>query len=302
VNDTPADTTPAEPELERRCQVCHRNAVTVDGRGTDQTCATCLGRTRQHIVRLEIMATALLGEALLRTLNSEAAALAGPVADVEVWSYRRLSVLGQRIDPSWLEDQVDMHHPSWVLGTWEREARLHFGQVVSPGTSKPTLTEAVEFLLGDDGRTLARLAQDPDFAFGELANDMRICHDHVERVLALEDHVDRGAPCPNCGQAELRKDYGTDESDDMWTCPRCLQWWTDHDYRTRILAVYVGVAEALTASQIAEHYRVKESTIRTWVERGRVHRRGKDAQGRQLYDVAEVLACRDEPHTPLAAG
>ncbi len=276
--------------VERYCRVCRRTPVTIDGRGTDHTCATCLGRVRTHLKAIGIMSTAILGEAIKHNLNSPAAALAGPTADPETWDNRRISALAQRIDPRWLDDQVDLHHPAWVLGTWERHVRVHLHQTLSPGTSRPTLTEARTYL----GQHLTRLAHDARFPFDELAEDVRVCHNHVERVLALDEHVDRGAPCPACGAANLRKDYGTTEDDDRWTCPRCHQWWTETDYRAKVSGVYLGVAPALTASQIREQYRVPEGTIRSWVERGKVHRRGKDSHGRQLYDVAEVLACRDE--------
>lgn len=284
---------PDNTTIERNCQVCRRTPVTVDGRGTDQTCATCVGNTRTHIKNLGVMATALLGEAIRLNLNSNAAALAGPTADPETWGYRRASAIANRIDPRWLDDQVDMHHPAWILGTWEREARIHLKQILSPGTAQPTLTQARNYL----DQHLSHLAQAPDFAFDELATDIRQCHDHVERVLHLEEHIDRGAPCPACGQADLRKNYGTAEDDDRWTCPRCHQWWTETDYRAKIAGVYVGIAPALTASQIRETYRVPEGSTRGWATRGRVTKRGRDHHGRQLYDVAEVLACRDTQAT-----
>lgn len=275
---------------ERHCQVCTHRHVTVDGRGTDQTCATCLGETRTRIGALVTMSAALLGEALRRGINSHAAALAGPVADPEVWSYRRLSVLGQRIDPRWLEDQVDLLHPAWILGTWERETRIHLGQTVSPGTSKPTLTEAASYLTGH----LTRLAHDETFAFGEMADDIRTCHNHVERVLALDEHHEIGAPCPSCGnKAGLEKVYADTENGDKWTCGRCHQWWTELDYRAKVSGTYLAVAQVLTASQIREQYRVREGTVRQWVLRKKVRTAGRDDKGRQLYVVSDVLAARD---------
>lgn len=290
-----------EPCPERHCQVdrCHHH-VTVNGRGRDQTCATCLHEARTRIAAIGVMATALLGEALMMSLGSNAAALAGPTADPETWGYRRLSALANRIDPSWLDDQVDLHHPSWVLGTWEREARRHLEQTLSPGTSRPTLTEARDYL----DQHLTRLAHDSGFAFAELAEDVRLCHNHVERVLHLEVHTDRGAPCPACGRGDLEKSWGAAENDDRWTCPRCQQWWTEKDYWSKVDGTYLAVAAALTASQIQEQYRVPESTVRRWASGWRdrhgndhepvVRRRGYDGQRRQLYDVGDVLARRDE--------
>ena len=287
------DPTDETPIIERLCQVCRRAKVTVDGRGTDQTCATCLGETRTRLNALIVMSTALLGEAIRMSINSNATALAGPTADPETWGYRRMSALANRIDPKWLDDQVDMHHPCWVLGTWERQTRLHLQQILSPGTSRPTLTEAHTYL---DGH-LTRLAHEPDFAFDELAEDVRLCHDHVERVLHLEEHKDRGAPCPACGRGDLFKEYADTEKDDRWTCPKCHEWWTEIDYRAKVEGVYMGVAPSLTASQIREQYRVPEGSTRGWATKGRVTKRGTDAAGRLLYSVEDVLACRDQRAT-----
>lgn len=273
-------------EVERRCQVCKRARVTVDGRGSDQTCVKCLGETRTRLAAIVTMSAALLGEAITRGLNSEAFALAGPAADPEAWGYRRMSALASRIDPAWLDDQVDMHHPAWVLGTWQREARTHLDQTTS---TRPTLTEAAGYLNGH----LTRLAHDEAFAFDELAADVRLCHDHVERVLHLDEHHDTGVECPACGQARLRKDYAETEDADRWTCPRCKQWWTETDYRAKVSGTYVAVSPTLTASQISAEYRVPEGSIRGWATKGDVRKRGRDDSGRQLYEVEDVLACRD---------
>lgn len=290
-----------QPCTERHCQVvlvndrpC-RNHVTADGRGTDQTCATCLGETRTYLADIWTLSSALLGEAISRGIRSAAANLAGPVADVETWTNRRASVLAGRLDPSWLTEQGkeladdDVPHPLWVLATWERDVRVHLDQVLSPGTSRPTLTEARDYL----EHHLTWLAHDPDFDFAGLATALRDCRTHLERAVQLEEHHDTGAPCPACGNARLRKDYGATDDDDRWTCPRCKQWWTEHDYRVKIAGTYIAVAEALTASQIREQYRVPEGSTRGWATKGLVHKRGRDDAGRQLYDVAEVIACRD---------
>lgn len=282
-----------EPCPERHCQKCQRHHVTVEGRGTDLTCIECLSETRTKLAGILTLCTRLLGEAIVRGINSEAAMLTGPAADVEIWGYRRMSALAGRIDPKWLDDirEEDELHPLWILGTWEREVRNHLGQVLSPGSSKPTLTEARDYL----HTQLHIVAHDETFAFEEMAEDIAKCHSHLEAILAEGDQVDDGAPCPVCGRAKLLKDYGEAPDDDvMWHCPKCDNWWTDENYRDKILGVYVGVADRLTASQIHETYRVPEGTTRSWAERGKVAKRGKDAQGRMLYDVEQVLAARDE--------
>lgn len=282
-----------DPCPERHCRVCATAHVTVDGRGADHTCGTCLATTRSNLAQIWTYSTRLLGETILRGINSQAAALAGPVGNLEAWHNRRMSALAGRIDPIWLTEQVDVHHPLWVLGTWEREGRRHLGQTVSAGTSQPTLTEARDYL----DHHLTWLAHDDDFAFDELADDVHACRAHLENVLHDGDRPETGAPCPACGHRALVKDYGDTDTDDRWTCPRCNQWWTEHDYRAKVDGTYVHLAPALTASQIHATYRIPEGTTRSWAQRGKIRKRGKDHLGRMLYDVADVRACRDETAT-----
>jgi DNA-directed RNA polymerase subunit RPC12/RpoP len=83
----------------------------------------------------------------------------------------------------------------------------------------------------------------------------------------------------------------------LWVCPNrmCHQTWTERDYRMKVGAAYVLHARTLSASQIREAYRVPEGTVRRWAsgKNPTVRTRGKDAQGRQLYDVGDVLDMRD---------
>jgi len=46
----------------------------------------------------------------------------------------------------------------------------------------------------------------------------------------------------------------------------------------------------LTADDLANHHGIKPGTLRVWVTRGQVARRGRDHSGRQLYDVRQALA------------
>lgn len=287
------------PCAERHCQLCNHEHVTVEGRGTDQTCATCLSQVRTHLQAVLAMSTALLGEAISRGLNSEAFALAGPAADPEAWGYRRMSALANRIDPKWLDDQVDMHHPAWVIGTWTRETRDHLNQ---PTDTRPTLTEAHAYL----DSHLTRLAHDPAFAFDELATDIRVCHDHLERVLHLDEQRDTGVPCPTCRRPLQRRYAASGPAGDRWDCPRtgCVHGWTQGEYDAYVYRDYLGNADCLTAAQMLAQYRVTESTLRRWANDGHtdadgthhpasVKKRGYDGQRRQLYDVADVKRMRD---------
>ncbi len=87
---------------------------------------------------------------------------------------------------------------------------------------------------------------------------------------------------------------GDDPEEDRWACPKCKASYTEHDYRTKVEAVYVLHADRLTASQIAETYRLPERTVRHWGATGTVRTHGKDSAGRTLYDVDDTLARRDD--------
>ena len=299
-HDTGCDTAGCrgcKPCPERHCQVCSREHVTVAGRGTDETCAACIGITRDDLTKIGTLAARLLGEAILHGINSEAAMLDGPSADPEAWGYRRMSALAGRIDASWLDDNHDELHPLWVVGTWEQLTRDHLTQ---PSDARVTLTEARAYL---DGH-LSRLAHDDDFAFEEMATGLRRCRIHLEAVLHDGEQIETGAPCMSC-HVPLRL-IRTD-SEDRWSCPRCKQESTEAQYRFAVMAEFLEHSDQLTASQIEEKHGIPSSTIRRWAsditrsvggERktypARLRPVGKDSTGRKLYSVERVLALRDD--------
>lgn len=272
---------------ERHCALCGIEHVTHEGRGDDQVCAPCIGDVRTGIRAIVDMSERLLTEAVHRGVNSEAANLAGRTIDDaeghEAWRYRAMSAAMGRIPQ--LDD--DTQHPLWILGTWEMLVREHYDQ---PTRERLTLTAAREYLNGH----LTRLAHDVDFAFEELARDVRGCQAHLEDVLREGERDDLGVTCPPCGRARLVKSYGKTEDDDRWTCPKCRQWWTDEDYRDKVSGIFVGVANELTDRDMETRTRVPAATVRSWAHRGKVRKRGRSADGRVLYDVADVERVRDE--------
>lgn len=293
-----------EPCPERHCGVCDRQHVTVDGRGTDQTCAGCIGDTRTAIRRITELVDLMTAAATERGVNSLAAMHAGPVAASDRW-IRRHRLIGDAAAAAksdrdaawqrwlaWLDDCRDEQHPLWVLGQWDFTARDHLDQLIDGVGQVLDVPTTAAYL----DQHLTRLAHDDAYDFAQMSKELTGCRDHLEQVLAVAPYTETGAPCPACGRADLEKRYADDTtaSDDSWTCPKCHQWWTEHDYRTRIAAIYTGVAPVLTASQIREVYRVEEATVRKWAERGKVAKRGKDQHGRMLYDVAMVLDARDQ--------
>lgn len=205
---------------------------------------------------------------------------------------------------AWLDEADDERHPLWVLGSWDRLVAVHLGH---HRNLKVTIRAAADYLSSN----LTDLARFEDFAFDELAREIGECVTHVEGVLLLRDWVQRGAPCPVCGKGDLEKvwESGGPEYDeandayldtpghwaDLWVCSnaQCHQTWTEEEYRNKVEGIYMQAADRLTAAQIASTYRVSESTVRRWASESKVKRRGFDDQRRQLYDVADVKACRD---------
>ena len=275
----------------RGCQPCPDPHCASCGREhADSVCGGCLADARTSLGEIARMCGLLLDEAIHKGVTSEAAMLAGPVADPEAWSHRKRSAVADRIDAAWLTEADEVQHPLFVLGTWESMWRELCGQL--PDDDEPlTVASSVAWL----GRNLHDIAAMPDADFGTFRAEVAACRSYVEGVLRDGEQVERGTRCPMCGLADLVKAYGMTPDGDRWCCPRrsCSAAYTDHDYRAKVEAVYVLHADRLTASQIERTYRIKAGTLRQWVNRGSVTRRGTDRQGRQLYDVRQALAVRD---------
>lgn len=88
--------------------------------GEDElTCARCVGRTRADLRQILSLAPLMLPVALGAGVDSEAANLAGPAADVEAWTWRKVAARqGHAWHVSLIEDD-DERHPYSVLTRWE---------------------------------------------------------------------------------------------------------------------------------------------------------------------------------------
>lgn len=337
-----------EPCTKRHCTMPHCNRHLRREEAT--VCTPCIGSVRTNLVRIGELCRVVPTAALERgVVTSEAAVLAGPVPEWSTFDARRRHVLSGglcrcatrlRLCPdlqtfdgpvcdraekcnhlvcrnrtgrgncpdllAWLEDAGhDQQHPKWVLGSWDWLATHALGQT---RTLKLTVASAVAYL----DAVLTDLARTDDFPFPQFATDVADCRTHVEEVLFLADHVEKGAPCPECDRSgrkakPLERHYAADDQtgdSDLWVCPTCENVWDLEEYDKYVAREFQARAPRLTASQIHDQYRVPEGTLRRWANgwNGRdpiVRKRGKNAQGRQLYDVADVLAARDqkEPET-----
>ncbi|HRD59368.1 MAG TPA: hypothetical protein PL137_00560 [Nocardioides sp.] len=206
------------------------------------TCARCLGRTRTDIRQIVERAALMLPEALVAGVDSEAANLAGPAADVEAWSWRKVAAKQGR---SWHLSEVeddDEHHPVTVLGVWARMIAEDY-ELDCPNLSN--LSACAAFL----ERNLHRIANDENQDFRLMRDEIRRCRSHLESVLHDSLTPERGAPCPTCkdrGQfVRLQREFPhwcddpdcaqqfhftTDEAD-IWACPANREhWWTAAGY------------------------------------------------------------------------
>ena len=264
------------------------------------TCPRCVGKVRADIREVVRLSGQLMDEAIEKGVDSEAANLAGPAADPEAWSWRRLAAWERGADVTVLEDD-DPHHPLAVLGRWDFMLRADYDQ---PTALRCTLERAADYL---DGQ-LHRVAQDPEQDFALLASEVRACRGHLEDVLADGRRRETGAPCPACGVAPpLVKHYAhwceredcTREHDrtgagDHWQCPACKARWTEAEYRLWVADDYLDNADALTAADMAMVHGIRPSTLRKRAERDPLMKRGRNERGQMLYDVTRALSVEDE--------
>ncbi len=207
----------------------------------------------------------------------------------------------------WLSaNSVGEDDPEWTLDVWGHMLREDYGLP----TSEPfTIASEVAFLI----RILNRLANDPAQDFPLFTKEIHACRTHLEAVLHNSRVPEQGAPCPECAAANadgkskpLAKHYVDDDptgTSDWWGCQDIeAHWWSEADYRLRIGTRYLQHADRLTASQMLDTYRIKPTALRKWAEREQVTKRGKDEQGRQLYDVASALTMRDRANLVTEAG
>lgn len=283
---------------------------------TELTCPGCIGQTRTDLAQVVELSALMLGEAIVRGINSEAANLAGPAADPAVWSARqvikRRHITEHLPAEAWeyatrvlIEDDDDWH-PLLVLGRWEMMLREDWGPETD---TRLTVSSAADYL----ERNLPRLANDPAQDFPLFATEIRACRTHLEAVLHDSRQPEKGAPCPTCTTEQQRgpalvKRYDDDDAtgaSDTWLCKRCDSWWSEADYRLRVGARYLQHADRLTADQMAERLRVPPGTIRSWASPTRAMRdgtmvelppklpvAGRSESGQKLYSVKRAEELR----------
>lgn len=313
-------------------------------------CTRCVGKVRDNLERVVQLCTLTpVAAAETGRVNTLAEVIDGPVPERSTWNARRDYVTsgaacrcgerhevcpdmrpiegptctdsptckhitcqrldGMRVCPdflAWTENADDELHPLWVLGSWDMAVAEHLGH---NRTLRVTIASAASYL---DGH-LTDLARDQDFAFDELAREIRDTLRHVEDSLALTLRPTKGAPCPACRDAgrkpakQLERRFAdrVDDTKDQWVCPTkaCGKVYELDEYDATTYKDWLVNSDKLTAAQMLAQYRVPEGTLRRWANGwtdrfgiehpATVRKRGYDGQRRQLYDVADVKRMRD---------
>lgn len=245
---------------EVHCADCGRRHV------EELRCASCVGTVRGDIGLIVQLSARLLPEATHRGVNSEAAMLAGPAANAEAFSNLNVSARAGRIDGSLLVDNRDEPHPAWTLGTWDMLVRELLDQ---PTALRITVERAADYLRGQ----LTELARRDDFAWEELARDVRQCRGHLEDVLRDGDKSEQTrVPCLDCGTRLVCK-YADAAASDHHQCPSCRRRYDAGEFaRAKAEWLYedegadrfVPIGDACAATGRPEF------TVRTWLRRGTV--------------------------------
>lgn len=211
--------------------------------GMDEiTCPRCIRPIRRALREIPNLGALMLPEALSAGVESQAAMLAGPAANPEAWSWRKVAA---RQGGSWhlsLIEDDDERHPYSVLTRWQMMLSEDWGHDLPEQLS---IAGAAAYL----ERNLSRLANDPEQDWPLFASEVRKVFSHMETVLHNDTRPERGAPCPECRKAGkwvrmvrkyahwcedeecARQFHFNDDSADVWVCPADkAHWFTAEAY------------------------------------------------------------------------
>lgn len=211
----------------------------------EHACPGCLAKIRALLTRTVDLLAVMPAEAQEQGLNSEAANLAGPHADYvrSQWRLVNADRAGQTVE------ELDLLDPYTCLTMHERFIREDLGHDEITLVS-PTVAQAASYLEW----VLTDLARDPERGhhLTSLMSNGNALVDHLEAARRNSHAPERGAPCPECVEAEkdpprlLRtyghwcwregctKDHYLDDSGDTWRCPECGASWTHEQYENYV--------------------------------------------------------------------
>lgn len=226
--------------------------------------------------------------------GGDALNMAGPAANLEAWEHRH-EAAEDRGDPSYAHLQADTElHPLLVLASWEDILRDHRNQ---PTDLRASVTRAADYI----SKSLDWALTENDYTginfppIEAMLTDLRKVRRRMEELLRDGEQVDKGAPClgDECGGVLLVKNWADDEKRDTWHCPKCHRRYDRMSYYLACRHAALVNSTKLTATQLCALYEIKHATLRKWVEREHVAKRGKDQSGRVLYDVQQAIDMRN---------
>lgn len=295
-------------DRELGCLPCPETHCIVCGKAhAKAACTGCLDAARSDLKAIGDLCASLPAEAAVKGVQSEAMMLLGPVADPEAWRQTAMSAVRGWLckciqrrqlcpslfgktcpDEAYLDDNLDMDetHPLFVLAGWEQVWRDYLDHPTDEPVSVQSAARYLDMQMGYMSERLER-------PFDDFARDLRTCRAHLEDVLRDGIREERGAPCVQCGKHMVR-------TDDHWECRGCHRKVTEAEYRFAVGVAYKAVAPALTAADLFDRTGVKASVIRVWGSRYPEIKRGRNHLGITLYDVASVIAKRDNTETEQA--
>ena len=237
----------------RGCWPClHGHCSACRIRHTDNahpvTCPKCVGDVREDLDQIAELAARMLGEAIHKGVDSEAAMLAGPSANAVDWQRRQRLIVNAALTAdedsdeakrlrAWISDCRDEAHPLWILGTWSEAWRDHLDQ---PDDRTITIERAYAYL----SEHLTRMAQVDEPDFGQFVTEVRGCRSHMQAVIHDENQGDRAnVGCFDCGDT-LERRLTTAGFEDHWTCRRCRRRYTYAEYNFALRAALEQDREA----------------------------------------------------------
>jgi hypothetical protein len=219
------------------------------------------------------------------------------------------------------ESRGDPEPPLLLLANLEDIWRDTLGQPKAQG--RATIRGSAGYL----DQQLTWAAQRPDIDMPDFAATLRRMRGRLEDTLQDGKRSETGAPCISCGTElthrandrqdtcdcpprkphtrhelhpfdhcclQCRVDVKHQRHDqgglrDEWLCRGCERRYDMSEYEDRVVALtYAQHAPARTSADLTARYDIKPATLRKWVERGKVRRRGRNLEGKLLYDVGDV--------------
>ena len=281
------------------CMACPDYHCVVCGRAhAKAACTGCLEAARSDLQAIGSLCASLPAEAAVKGVQSEAMMLLGPVADPGEWNRATTAAIFEQVhlelvgEPgpaaltAYLSDCRDELHPLFVLGGWEQIWRDFLDHQTD---RRITLAGSVAYL----DMQIGYMADQVEPAFDEFARELRGCRAHLENVLCDGIREERGAPCVQCEKRMVK--VGDD-----WQCRTCHRTVSEDQYRYAVGVAYLQHSDRLTAADMFERTGVKASVVRVWGSRYPSIKRGRNHLGVTLYDVASVIAKRDNTETEQA--